>query len=98
VRVNVVVNNGVFDIGDCHATRRAHAARNDRIYYRRPMFYPKVRSMDMTNFSFIPKSFKQRNLKIAVVFIHEAFRFEAWLAGYNKQVQTNRGRNLEIYQ
>jgi hypothetical protein len=44
--------------------------------------------MDMTYFSFIPGSLKDRNLKIAVVFIHEAFRFEAWLAGYNKQVQT----------
>lgn len=30
---------------------------------------------------------KQRGLKIAIVFVHEAFRFEVWLAGYNKQVQ-----------
>jgi hypothetical protein len=44
--------------------------------------------MDMTYFSFIPESFKDRNLKIAIVFLHEACRFEAWLAGYNKQVQT----------
>ncbi len=44
--------------------------------------------MDMTYFSFIPESLKHRHLKIAIVFIHEAFRFEAWLAGYNKQVQT----------
>lgn len=44
--------------------------------------------MDMTYFSFIPESLKQRNLKIAIVFIHEAFRFEVWLAGNNKQVQT----------
>jgi hypothetical protein len=43
--------------------------------------------MDMTYFSFIPKSLKDRNLKIAIVFNHDAFRFEAWLAGYNKQVQ-----------
>jgi hypothetical protein len=43
--------------------------------------------MDMTYFSVNPKSLKQRNLKIAVVFIHQAFRFEAWLAGANKQVQ-----------
>ena len=42
----------------------------------------------MTYFSFIPESLKQRNLKIAIVFIHEAFRFEVWLAGNNKQVQT----------
>ncbi len=44
--------------------------------------------MDMTYFSFIPESFKQRNLKIAIVFSHDTFRFEAWLAGYNKQVQS----------
>jgi len=44
--------------------------------------------MDMTYFSFFPKSLKQRKLKIAIVFIHEAFRFEVWLAGVNKQVQT----------
>jgi len=43
--------------------------------------------MDMTYFSFIPDSFKQRNLKIAIVFIHETFKFEIWLAGVNKQVQ-----------
>ena len=43
--------------------------------------------MDMTYFSFFPASLKQRNLKIAIVFLHEAFRFEVWLAGYNKQVQ-----------
>ncbi|MCK9593476.1 MAG: hypothetical protein M0Q91_15850 [Methanoregula sp.] len=43
--------------------------------------------MDMTYFSFSPQSLKQRNLKIALVFIHDTFRFEVWLAGYNKQVQ-----------
>jgi hypothetical protein len=44
--------------------------------------------MDMTYFSFFPKSLKDRKLKIAIVFIHRAFRFEVWLAGYNKQVQS----------
>jgi len=44
--------------------------------------------MDMTYFSFFPKSLKNRNLKIAIVFNHDAFRFEVWLAGYNKQVQS----------
>jgi hypothetical protein len=44
--------------------------------------------MDMTYFSFFPKSLKRRKLKVAVVFLHEAFRFEVWLAGYNKRVQT----------
>ena len=44
--------------------------------------------MDMTYFSFFPKSFKRRKLKIAIVFIHDTFRFEVWLAGYNQQIQT----------
>jgi hypothetical protein len=44
--------------------------------------------MDMTYFSIIPQTFKNRGLKIAVVFLHEECRFEVWLAGYNKQVQT----------
>ncbi|MDD4924472.1 MAG: hypothetical protein PHF74_06530 [Dehalococcoidales bacterium] len=43
--------------------------------------------MDMTYFSFSPKSLKERNLKVAIVFIHEAFRFEVWLSGYNRNVQ-----------
>jgi len=44
--------------------------------------------MDMTCFSVIPKSIKERKLKIAIVFLHEEFRFEAWLSGVNRQVQT----------
>lgn len=43
--------------------------------------------MDMTYFSFSPESLKSRKLKIAIVFIHETFKFEVWLAGYNKKVQ-----------
>jgi len=44
--------------------------------------------MDMTYFSFIPKSLQDRKLKPAIVFVHETCRFEVWLAGYNKQVQS----------
>jgi len=43
--------------------------------------------MDMTYFSFFPESLKDRNLKVAIVFIHDECRFEVWLAGVNKQVQ-----------
>jgi len=43
--------------------------------------------MDMTYFSFIPESLKSKKLKIGIVFIHDTFRFEVWLFGYNKQVQ-----------
>jgi hypothetical protein len=44
--------------------------------------------MDMTYFSFSPESLKRRKLKIAIVFIHDAFRYEIWLGGINKQVQS----------
>jgi len=44
--------------------------------------------MDMTYFSFSPGSLKNRKLKIAIVFVHETFRFEVWLAGSNKKVQS----------
>ena len=43
--------------------------------------------MDMTYFALFPESLKAKKLKIAIVFIHDTFRFEVWLAGYNKQVQ-----------
>ena len=43
--------------------------------------------MDYSYFYFFPKSLKQRKLKIVVLFVHDAFRFEVWLAGYNKRVQ-----------
>jgi hypothetical protein len=44
--------------------------------------------MDMTYFSFSPESLKNRKLKIAIVFVHEQFRFEVWLSGYTRDVQT----------
>ncbi len=43
--------------------------------------------MDMTYFAVIPAFLKERRLKAAVVFLHENFRFEVWLSGYNRQVQ-----------
>lgn len=44
--------------------------------------------MDMTYFSFSPKSLKNKKLKVALVFLHDKIRFEVWLAGNNKQIQT----------
>ncbi|MBN1847800.1 MAG: hypothetical protein JW932_04375 [Deltaproteobacteria bacterium] len=42
--------------------------------------------MDMTYFAILTPSLKKRDLKIAIVFNYEAFRFEAWLAGRNRSV------------
>ncbi len=44
--------------------------------------------MDMTYFSFFYETLKKRKLKIAIVFLHEEFRFEVWLSASNKSVQT----------
>ena len=44
--------------------------------------------MDMTYFSFVPKSLKDIKLKPAIVFNHDLFRFEIWLAAANKRVQS----------
>ncbi len=44
--------------------------------------------MDMTYFSFFPESLKRKKLKVGIVFVHEIFRFEVWLLGYNKGVQS----------
>lgn len=35
--------------------------------------------MDMTYFSFFPKSLKLRGFKVGIVFIHDISRFEVWL-------------------
>ncbi len=43
--------------------------------------------MDMTYFAFTPLELKQRSLKIAIVYLHEQNRFEAWLGGANRKVQ-----------
>jgi hypothetical protein len=42
---------------------------------------------DMTYFALVPPSLARRGLKIAIVFNYGAFRFEAWLAATNRQLQ-----------
>jgi len=43
--------------------------------------------MDMTYFSIVPEFLSRRKLKIAIVFVHDQFRFEVWLSGTNRGVQ-----------
>ncbi len=45
--------------------------------------------MDMTYFSVVPKSLKDKKLKIAIVLIHDKIGFEVWLSGVNKQIQVD---------
>ena len=42
--------------------------------------------MDMTYFSVVPGSLKDRDLKIAIVCVYDTFRFEVWLSGRNQKV------------
>jgi hypothetical protein len=42
--------------------------------------------MDMTYFAVSPPSFRKHDLKCAIVFNYESFRFEAWLAGKNRKI------------
>ncbi len=51
--------------------------------------------MDMTYFPLFPPVLKQHNLKIAIVFLHQEFRFELWLAGTNKAVQKHTWQALK---
>jgi hypothetical protein len=44
--------------------------------------------MDMTYFAFTPRHVKDKKLKVAIVFLHEACRFDAWLAGANRKIQS----------
>jgi len=64
-----------------------------RVYFKKkyPTYYVSgsiyFGYMDMTYFAFFPASLKQRKLKVGIVFLHEPFRFEVWLFGYNKEIQ-----------
>ena len=51
--------------------------------------------MDMTYFAILPESLKQRKLKIAIVFVYDAFRFEVWLSGMNRKVQVQYNKLIE---
>lgn len=43
--------------------------------------------MDMTYFAFTPADLNGRKLKVAIVYLHEISRFDAWLVGVNRKVQ-----------
>ena len=43
--------------------------------------------MDMSYFSFTPKSLSEQGLKIAIVFLHESFAFQVWLSARNRLLQ-----------
>lgn len=72
---------------------RAHMANRYPSYFVSGSLY--FGTMDMTYFACTPESLGRRKLKVAVVFVHDAFRFEAWLAAANKRVQADYWRQLQ---
>lgn len=42
--------------------------------------------MDMTYFSLTTKSLREKGLKIAIVYLHEAGTFEVWLSARNREI------------
>lgn len=60
--------------------------------YHAGAFYPGY--LDMSYFSLTPPSLHKRSLKIAVVYLHESARFELWLSGVNRKVQSEYRRRL----
>lgn len=43
--------------------------------------------MDMSYFAFTPPELREKKLKIAIVYLHEEGRFDAWLGGNNRHIQ-----------
>lgn len=51
--------------------------------------------MDMTYFAFTPPALRDKKLKIAIVYLHEEYRFELWLAANNRSIQAAYIKMLE---
>jgi hypothetical protein len=64
---------------------RAHFKKEHRAYPVSGSIY--YGYMDMTYFALFPEALKRRDLKIAIVFVYDTFRFEVWLSGANRDVQ-----------
>ena len=72
---------------------RTHFAKTYPDYFVSGSLYTGF--MDMTYFAVSPPALKQRSLKAAIVFVHEAFRFEVWLSGANRQIQAERWKVIK---
>jgi len=83
---NGIIREAYKGLMDYIMELRLHFKNNYPDYFVSGSIY--VGYMDMTYFSFFPESLKRRKLKMGIVFIHETCRFEVWLFGYNKQIQT----------
>jgi hypothetical protein len=80
---------------------KSHFADRDPTYSVSSSIY--YGYMDMTYFSLVPEALERHKLKIALVFLHDAFTFEVWLSGGNRDVQAKywellKGTELGKYQ
>ncbi len=51
--------------------------------------------MDMTYFSLNTKSLREKGLKIAIVYLHEAGTFEVWLSARNREIAKKIAAGIE---
>ena len=63
---------------------KSHMENVDPAYFSSALYFG---YMDMTYFAFTSPVLKEKKLKIAIVYLHEAGRFEAWLGGSNRKIQ-----------
>ena len=81
---NGVIQKAYRGLMECIMDLRTHLQHKYPDYFVSAIYYG---YMDMTYFSFTSRTLQERRLKAAIVFIHDAFKFEVWLAGHNKSVQ-----------
>lgn len=53
--------------------------------------------LDLSFFTFTTNQLKAKQLKIAIVFLHDKMRFEAWLSGRNRVVMSTYHKKLSDY-
>jgi hypothetical protein len=73
------------------STLKSYLEDNYPEYYTSALYFG---YMDMTYFAFTPPEIKEKKLKIAIVYLHEAGRFEAWLSGNNRGIQAEYTKKL----
>jgi hypothetical protein len=63
---------------------KSHLEKDYPDYYTSALYFG---YMDMSYFAFTPPDLKEKKLKVAIVYLHEGGRFEAWLGGNNRKIQ-----------
>ena len=64
---------------------KSHLEKDYPDYYTSALYFG---YMDMSYFAFTPSDLKEKKLKVAIVYLHQGGRFEDWLGGNNRKIQT----------